>query len=179
MARPGFVQISSQVQGQLSGPETIMKRDSLSHVLAFEHNVHMPLSGGLSANTDMGFNASVQSPAVFGGQPVHQPISFVKPIDDTTPQLYQALCERELLDKVTFFWTQFSKKGEVELVFEVELLNARLISVQPSMPDLSQPEHDALPYREQVALIYETISWRYGPTAEVEYKTQSDAGKKV
>ncbi len=164
MARPGFVEVESSIQGVLSGPESIMTRVNLSHVLAFEHSVQMPQSSGTTVG-------------VFGGQPVHQPVVFVKPIDETTPQLYQALCERELLNKMVFFWTRFNPKGDVELIYEVELLKARLVSVQPQMPDLSLPNNDALPYREKVSVIYETINWRYGPAAEIEYKTRSEAGQ--
>lgn len=162
MARPGFVALTSSIQGLLSGPESQIGRSGLSQVLAFSHNVEMPLS------TDTG---------VFGGQPMHRPVVFVKPIDAVSPQLYQALCERERLSSVLFFWTQFSTQGQVELLYEIELRQARVISLSPEMPDLRFGEHDALPYLEKVGLIYETINWRYGPSAESEYQTKAEVGK--
>lgn len=162
MARPGHVALTSSIQGLLSGPESHLGRTGLSHVLAFTHNIEMPHT------VDTG---------VFGGQPMHRPVSFIKPIDAVSPQLYQALCERELLTKVLFFWTQFSQQGRVELFYEIELRQARLISLSPEMPDLRFGEHDALPYREKVGLIYESINWRYGPSAEVEYQTKTEASR--
>lgn len=162
MARPGFVVLTSSLQGVLSGPEVHMGRTDLSQVLAFSHNVEMPLSN---------------ETGVFGGQPMHHPILFVKPIDAVSPQLYQALCEREQLSKVLFFWTQFNSQGRVELLYEIELQQARVISLSPEMPDLRDVEHDAMPYREKVGLIYEKINWRYGPSAEAEYQTKTEFGR--
>jgi len=162
MARPGFISFTSSAQGALAGPEKQLARDGLSHVLSFSHGVDLP---------------SADDSRVLGGQPMHRPVEVIKPLDRVSPQLYQALCEREVLTKVVLFWCQFNAAGTLELLYEIELKNARVVSLQPVMPDLLVRGQEDHPYCEKVNLLYESISWRYGPSAEVEFEARNEAGK--
>ncbi|WP_028304057.1 type VI secretion system tube protein TssD [Oceanospirillum maris] len=162
MARPGFISFTSAAQGALAGPEKQLSRDGLSHILSLQHGVDMP---------------GAEDSRVLGGQPMHRPMEVVKPLDRVSPQLYQALCERDVLTKVMLFWCQFNSSGILELVYEIELKNARVVSLQPLMPNLLSVGQEDHPYCEQVSLIYESINWRYGPAAEVEFEARNEAGK--
>lgn len=162
MARPGFISFTSSVQGVLAGPEKQFGRESLSHILAMDHGIELP---------------SAEDSRVLGGQPMHRPVEVVKPLDRVSPQLYQALCERELLSKVVLFWCQFNSSGTLELVYEIELKNVRIVGLKPMLPNLLVSGQEEHPYCEKVSLIYESISWRYGAAAEVEFEARNEAGK--
>ena len=162
MARPGFISFTSSAQGALAGPEKQLARDGLSHVLSFSHGVDLP---------------SADDSRVLGGRRIHHQKEVIKPLDRVSPQLYQALCEREVLTKVVLFWCQFNASGTLELLYEIELKNARVVSLQPVMPDLLVRGQEDHPYCEKVNLLYESISWRYGPSAEVEFEARNEAGK--
>ncbi len=162
MARPGFISFTGSAQGLLDGPEKQLTRDGLSHVLVFSHGIDLP---------------SADDSRVLGGQPMHRPVEVIKPLDKISPQLYQALCEREVLTKVVLFWCHFNSSGTSELLYEIELKNARVVSLQPVMPDLLTKGQEDHPYCEKVSLLYESVSWRYGPSAEVEYEARNEAGK--
>ena len=162
MARPGFISFTSSAQGTLAGPEKQLARDGLSHVLCFSHGVELP---------------SADDSRVLGGQPMHRPVEVVKPLDRVSPQLYQALCDREVLTTVIIFWSQYNSAGTLELVYEIELKNARVVSLRPVMPDLLEKGQEDHPYCERVSLLYESINWRYGPSAEVEFEARNEAGK--
>ncbi|WP_417594947.1 type VI secretion system tube protein TssD [Oceanospirillum sp.] len=162
MARPGFISFTGSAQGALEGPEKQLTRNGLSHVLVFRHGIDLP---------------SADDSRVLGGQPMHRPVEVIKPLDRISPQLYQALCEREVLTKVVLFWCHFNNSGTSELLYEIELKNARLVSLQPVMPDLLTKGQEDYPYCEKVSLLYESVSWRYGPSAEVEFEARNEAGK--
>ncbi len=115
MARPGFISFTSSAQGALAGPEKQLTRDGLSHVLSFSHGVDLP---------------SADDSRVLGGQPMHRPIEVVKPLDRVSPQLYQALCERELLTKVVLFWCRYNTAGTLELLYRSEEHTSELQSQQ-------------------------------------------------
>ena len=162
MARPGFIHFISSAQGALPGPEKQLGRTGLSHILQLTHKVELP---------------SADDSRVLGGQPMHHPLEVIKPLDRVSPQLYQVLCERDLLKSVMLFWCQFNRSGTLELVYEIELTHARVVSLQPVLPDLLEVGQEDHPYCEKVSLLYETINWRYGPAAEVEFETRNGAGK--
>jgi len=96
------------------------------------------------------------------GRPVHQEIVIGKRVDRSTPKLYQAMDQHERLTRVEFEWFAFNHSGIRELAFKIELENALVTRIRPSMPDYLDPESDRYRFLEHVALVYETIVWSYG-----------------
>lgn len=85
-----------------------------------------------------------------------------KLVDTSTPMLYQALDQHERLTTVAFEWYAYNSSGIRELVFSIELANAIVTRIRPSMPDYLDPGSDRYRFFEHVSLAYESIIWSHG-----------------
>jgi type VI secretion system secreted protein Hcp len=85
-----------------------------------------------------------------------------KLVDPSTPKLYQAMDQHERLTRVEFEWYAYNTSGIRELAFRIELENALVTRIRPSMPDYLDPAHDRYRFFEHVSLAYERIVWSHG-----------------
>ncbi|MDR9467442.1 type VI secretion system tube protein TssD [Marinospirillum sp.] len=157
MARPGYMKITGEDQGELTGSvdderygEGLIKVFSLTHKVARSGESE----GGV-------LNAAV----------THQPVELVKPVDQASPLLNQALCEQEFL-QVLITWYQPDSEGQQVPFYQMELEKAQILSLTTEMPDCNQPSQDGWHYLERLRLVYKSIAWRMGPGGEQEFMTQ-------
>lgn len=155
MASMGYAKIEGESQGRIQGDGKHHEEEGLIEVFAFDHEVAIPRksSGTLSA-----------------GRPVHDEIVIGKLVDRSTPKLYQAMDQHERLSTVAFEWFAYDSSGVLRRVFSVELENALVTRIRPSMPDYLDPESDRYRFMEHVGLSYETIVWTYGQ-GDVQFET--------
>jgi len=147
MPTMGYVRIEGEEQGHIEGPAEYEGEDGLIGIFSFDHEVAIPRKA---------------TEAVTAGRPVHQEIVIGKLVDRATPRLYQAMDQHERLTRVEFSWYEYNSSGIRELAFSIELENALVTRIRPTMPDFMDPDSDRYRFLEHVALSYETITWSWG-----------------
>jgi len=153
MPLPGNLTIIGEEQGQLEGSCELDGREGTILVQAFDHTVEIPTgSDGISV-----------------GRRVHRPFTITKEMDKSTPMLFQALCQGELLSEVRLDWYRIDGTGEQEHYFSVVLRNALVSRVHPWVPDVLDPAKASYRHMEDVSFTYEAIIWTWEPDG-IEYE---------
>jgi type VI secretion system Hcp family effector len=88
----------------------------------------------------------------------HHPVSFIKPIDKSSPLLAMAIDGNELLEAV-FLCFRTSQLGQLEAFYEIKLTGATLVDFSCHYPH-SIDSNDQIPY-ETVQIDYKSISCRH------------------
>ncbi|MCA6220748.1 Hcp family type VI secretion system effector [Photorhabdus antumapuensis] len=88
----------------------------------------------------------------------HHPIQFIKPIDKSSPLLGAAISSNELLNAIFFFY-RTNLAGQLELFYEVKLIEASIVDISCVYPN-SINNNEMMPY-EKVFLKYRSISWNH------------------
>ncbi|TDB47294.1 Hcp family type VI secretion system effector [Photorhabdus luminescens] len=101
----------------------------------------------------------------------HHPIQFIKPIDKSSPLLAAAISSNELLNAIFFFYrTNFA--GQLELFYEVKLIEASIVDISCVYPN-SINNNEMMPY-EKVFLKYRSISWNHITAGTSAYSIWDD-----
>lgn len=97
------------------------------------------------------------------GRRQHQPITFVKRIDKSTPLLIRALCQNQPINKAEFHFFRPSPggSGAEEHFYTVLLEDAYVSSVRQLSEDATLAGQDAAPMIEEIELVFSEISWTY------------------
>lgn len=97
------------------------------------------------------------------GARIHQPVSFTKVFDRSSPLLWQALATGEKLKTITckFFRPDTSGLGEPEEFFEYKWENAKLCEGKSYLPLTVQQANDHLRPMEDFSFTYEKVTWKH------------------
>lgn len=161
MPSMGYATIEGELQGPIEGSGVHREEEGYVEVFSFEHEVLIPRREGA---------------ALTAGRPEHREIVIGKLIDRATPKLQQALDQRERLSSVIFDWFEYSQSGIEELVFRIELRNAQITRIRPTMPDAYDPTRDRYRFFEYVSLSYESIIWSWGG-GDVQFEATWQSGE--
>ena len=156
MAIPGFMSITGEEQGLISGSSFKQGHEDKIEIHSFEHLVELP------------FHPDTQ---VASGEAVHRPITLCKEVDISTPKLYQALCHKEILETAEIRWFRHTPDGHEELFYMVSLQKGMIVRMKPWMPDFFDERLEHYRPMEQVSLVYEAILWSWGAEGDVEYES--------
>lgn len=140
--------IVGEAQGVIQGASEKQGRADSSDIYALDHKVMAPVS----EDTGLPF-----------GWRVHTPLSIVKEMDKSTPQLYQALATGERL-QVTIKWYRMDPLTRQEAhYFTTSLADAYIVEVRPFVPMTFDPKWEAYGHMEEVVFSYRQITWTYEP----------------
>jgi type VI secretion system secreted protein Hcp len=145
MPMPGSLIITGETQGLIEGSCNITDREDTILVQAFDHTVEIP--------TD---NRGVAS-----GRRTHRPMTITKEIDRSSPMLYFALCNNEMLSEVILNWYRLDGTGEHELYYTIHMENAFITRVHPWMPNALDRKNENMKHMEDVSIAYEKIIWTW------------------
>jgi type VI secretion system secreted protein Hcp len=145
MALPGYMNISAENQGTIEGECDLEGRESSIVVLAATHSVKLP--------TD--------SRGLPNGRRVHLPITVLKSLDRTSPMLYQALSDGELLTKVVIDWYRMDGAGMEELYYRQTLNNAQITAIDFIVDNAPDVGNSSIGHMEKVSFIYDSITWSH------------------
>jgi type VI secretion system secreted protein Hcp len=145
MALPGYMNISAENQGAIEGECDLEGREGSVVVLGIEHSVKLPTDQRGLPN----------------GRRIHLPITILKELDRTSPMLYQALSDGELLPEVTIDWYRMDGAGMEELYYRQTLKNAQITAIDFEVESTSDAANARLGHMERVSLIYDSISWSH------------------
>ncbi|PHM36167.1 Hcp family type VI secretion system effector [Xenorhabdus innexi] len=104
----------------------------------------------------------------------HQPVSFVKPIDKSSPLLAMAIDGNELLD-ASFVHYRTSQMGQLEFFYEIKLTSATIVDISYNYPH-SINDNGAIPH-EVVMLDYKSISCNHIAAGTSGYSISQLAGR--
>lgn len=151
MALNAFLTLEGKKQGSIKGSVTQKGREGTIMVIAANHEVLMPMSGGGGAAT---------------GKRVHKPFVITKELDKSTPLLYQALVTNESFSKwILKFYapaiTAASGGGTEKQHYTVELTNASIAAIKFVLPNTKDPETVKLNPYEEIEFVYQKIQWTW------------------
>jgi type VI secretion system Hcp family effector len=111
------------------------------------------------------FESGIASPrdALTGqanGRRRHQPVLFRKRVGAATPQIAQALCTNELLEKVQFDFVRIAEDGSEKVYFSVILGQATIASARLIVPDSDRAQANQ-DFYEEVTLTFQSITWNH------------------
>jgi len=145
MALPGYMTIVAENQGSIEGECDLEGREGALVVQAIQHSVKLPTDQRGLPN----------------GRRVHMPITILKELDRTSPMLYQALSEGELLSQVVIDWYRIDSAGMEELYYRQSLKNAQITAIEFIVENETDMANSKLGHMEKVSLIYDSITWSH------------------
>ena len=145
MALPGYITITAENQGVFEGECDLENREGYTVARSIHHVVKLP----------------VDHNGIYSGRRTHMPITIRKDVDRTSPMLYQALCEGELLTEVEIDWYRIDSTGMEELYYSQTLKNAKIISIEFVVEDETDLSNSQLGHIEEISMIYENIVWSH------------------
>ena len=145
MALPGYMTIVAENQGSIEGECDLDGRKGALVVQAIQHSVKLPTDQRGLPN----------------GRRVHMPITILKELDRTSPMLYQALSEGELLTQVIIDWYRIDSAGMEELYYRQILKNAQITAIEFIVENETDLANSKLGHMEKVSFIYDSITWSH------------------
>ena len=161
MALNAYLKLKAQKQGDIKGSVTQKGREGKIAVIAAAHGVASPHDDSGQAT----------------GRRVHQPFVITKELDKSSPLLYQAFVNNELITEWELqFWapatTAAASVGAEVQRYTVRLSNASIVDIAFRMLNNKNPELQRYPEYEEVSFSYQAIQWIWtdgGVTAKDEW----------
>lgn len=114
--------------------------------------------------TDSVRTAREASTGMASGERTYDPIRIVKRIDKSSPLLFKALCNNEVIEaKFRFFRPNPDGDGTTEHFYTVEIKEGRIASYQRISPDVIDPASANAPPTEEVTFVFGDIIQTYEP----------------
>jgi type VI secretion system secreted protein Hcp len=96
------------------------------------------------------------------GRRSYEPLTIRKRIDKSTPLIYKALVENQVVDGIfKFFRPNPTGDGTTEQFYTVEIKKGRVASFKALVPDCIDPASSNDPPLEEISFVFHTISWTY------------------
>ena len=141
-----FMTVTGQKQGLILGEATQKGKENQHRLLAYSHEIVSPRDPASGLPT---------------GRRQHQPFRIVKLINQGSPRLMTALTDNESLSSVVIdVYAPGETTAEIKLL-SYTLINARIVSLRPWMPNRSDASAVNYPPAEEIAFTYQTIKVVY------------------
>jgi len=156
-----YLTIKGQKQGDIKGGVTQKEREGSILVHAFDNEILSPRDPASGLPT---------------GKRTHEPVTIVKEVDRSTPQLWAALVNNENLTQWRLdFWSAEPTQGVAEkLIYSISLVNASIASIHEFMDDNQVAAQASLPLQNEITFTYQKIEWTWndgGITASDDWET--------
>jgi len=155
MPTPAYLSVKGSTQGDITSgamtADSVANLSQSSHenealVLAVRHDVKIPTDPQSGAPT---------------GQRVHTPVIITKVFDKSSPMLYKALTNNEILDEVTIKWYRPTAASGMEHYFTHKLEKATVVDIKAFMPNCQDPSQAHFTHLEEVSFAYKKITWTH------------------
>jgi len=145
MALNAYMTITGQKQGAIKGSVTQpAARANTILVHSYDHEIISPRDPQSGLPT---------------GKRQSQPVTILKEVDPSSPQLLAALTGNEILTTVEIQFSQLVGTAETP-VYKVTLTNASITSIQQSMgSNIDDPAEIVL--HEEISFTYQKITWTW------------------
>jgi type VI secretion system secreted protein Hcp len=146
MALAGYLTLSGTKHGPILGSVTQKGREGSIEVISLYHEIVAPRDPASGRPT---------------GKRMHKPFSITKPLDRSSPLLYDVLTNNENLTEVTLRLFRPHAMGVERHAFTVRLVNATISSIQLRLLNTRHPRHSKMPELEEVSFAYQRIEWTW------------------
>lgn len=146
MAIPVYLWLYNDAGNLIKGSVDIFGREHSIEVVASQHMIELPTDDTTGKIT---------------GSRVHQPVSFDKEIDSSSPYIYKALTTGENLKSAEFKYYRINYSGQEEHYFPIILEKVKIESNTSLMYDIKDEFGEKISHLECVDLNYEKITWHY------------------
>ncbi|WP_213992563.1 type VI secretion system tube protein TssD [Sodalis sp. dw_96] len=144
MAIPIYLWLYDNIGNQIKGSVNVLSRNHSIEVVALRHMIELP--------TDL-------HTGNITGTRIHQPVSFDKEIDSSSPYIYQALTQGRTLKSAEFKYYRINGAGYEEHYFSLILDGVKVESTTSLMYDIYDAYGEKRNHIECVDLDYEKITW--------------------
>jgi type VI secretion system secreted protein Hcp len=159
MALNAYLRMKGQKSGEIKGSVTQKGRENSILVFAVEHSIQSPRDAASGLPT---------------GKRMHHPIVITKPVDRSSPLLYQMLVTNENIATWELQFWRPSATGIEEQDYTVKLTNASIASINFHAPNTQDPTLAKFVDYEEIAFTYQKIQWTWvsgGITAQDDWAT--------
>ena len=139
-----YVTMKGVKSGDITGDSTVKHREGNIEVMQFDHDIRKPTDTFTGQTT---------------GHRIHSPIVLWKAMDQSSPILYNVLCEGETLSEVNIKLYETDPAGGERQRFNIKLENAHVAEIKTFMPNTKDSEREHYAYHEAVSLTYSRITW--------------------
>jgi len=149
MALNAYLQLKGQKQGDIKGSVTQKGREGKIMIIAVSHEILSPRDAATGLAT---------------GKRQHKPFTITKQIDKSSPLLFSALVNNEIITdwELQFFTPQVkaSAGGGAEVNhYTIKLTNAQVIDMKTIMPNNKNAELAHYAEYEELQFSYQKIEW--------------------
>jgi len=96
------------------------------------------------------------------GRRQYEPLRVTKRIDASSPLLLKAMVENQRIDgDFLFFRPSPAGDGKTQQFYTITITNGRIAGMKQISEDTLSPAASVCPPLEEVAFVFETISWTY------------------
>lgn len=139
-----YVRIDGETQNWIKGDSTVTGLDRIDLIEGFEYHHLMEIPPGGGALVD------------------HQTVILTKPFDRSTPKLLRAMDSSELLTVIFHFFRPDPGGGGTEQEFyNVTLEDARIVSIEPLVPNTKIEATAPLLETERIRFSYDAIVYEW------------------
>jgi type VI secretion system secreted protein Hcp len=151
MALNAYLNLTGAKTGDIKGSVTQKGREGKIMVIAVSHEIVSPRDAASGLPT---------------GKRQHKPFVITKELDQSSPLLYNLLCNNENITKweLQFWAPQISAAtgtGQETQHFTVKLTNANIASIDFRMANNKHPDLMKFAEYEEVAFTYQKIEWMW------------------
>ena len=146
MALAGYLTLSGTKHGPILGSVTQKGREGWIEVISLYHEIVAPRDPASGRPT---------------GKRMHKPFSVTKPLDRSSPLLYDVLTNNENLTDVTLRLFRPHATGVERHAFTVHLVNATISSIQFRLLNTRHARNGKMPELEEVSFTYQRIEWTW------------------
>lgn len=146
MALNAYLRLKGQRSGEIKGSVTQRGREGKIMVIAVSHSVVSPREAGSGQAT---------------GRRMHKPLVITKELDKSSPLLYKAFADNELLTEFELQFWQPSATGTEKQHYTIRLTNAQIAAIDFRMLNNKHPDLASYAEYEEVAFTYQKITWTW------------------
>lgn len=146
MASMGYLTLEGQTQGKIEGSCQQKGREKSIEVFALEHEILIPKDPQTGQPT---------------GSRQHQPLCIVKPLDNASPKIMQAVASGEQMKTFEMKFFRINEKGQEEHYYTIKLEKAIVVNRKTSKKNIKIDEFKNLTDLEEVCFTYEKIVETY------------------
>jgi type VI secretion system secreted protein Hcp len=144
MPIPAHVWIQGENQGEIRGSCPMSGRENSIRVFEVNHEIEIPLDRRTGIAT---------------GHRVHHPLTILKEMDRSTPQLFHAMATNERLTRVEIKWYRIDEAGREEHYFTTLLEDSVVSKIRSFMPNTLNTQYQHWTHHEEVSFAYRSIRW--------------------
>lgn len=146
MAIPVYLWLTDDGGAELKGSVNVQQREGSIEVVAQDHSLYIPTDNNTGKLT---------------GARIHEPFTFTKEIDASSPYLYKAVSTGQTLQSAEFKWYRIDDAGQEVEYFNTLLEGVKVVKVAPKMHDIKDPAREKHNHLEEIELRYEKITWTF------------------